>query len=89
MTSKSEKERERRRAAEMAFDEALGARVKRHRIDAEMTQENLGNEIGKSFIQVSRMESGLVSVSTVDLVRMASVFRCKPSSLIDGLEVKL
>ena len=62
----------------------IGQRIKTHRIEKKLTQENVAEFLGISVSYVSRIERAAVKISLETLVKMASFLEVKPAFLIDG-----
>lgn len=55
-----------------AGDKTLGTRIRARRIEAQMSQAELGNRLGVSFQQVQKYEKGTNRVSAVRLAEIAT-----------------
>jgi putative transcriptional regulator len=70
-----------RESSEKAIQQELGARVARHRLNRNQTQEALAEEAGVSLRTVTRIESGQ-SVQLTNLIRLLRAL-----DLLENLEV--
>lgn len=64
----------------------VGMRVRERRIGLGIGQERLARELGITFQQVQKYESGANRVSASRLFRIAKVLQVKPSFLFEGYE---
>lgn len=87
MTKLTQKAKRTYRAAGWAFDRVVGARIRERRQAAQLSQDALGTKVGKTFSDISKYEKGQHSIEPYLLARMALALECKPSDLIDGIEV--
>lgn len=74
-----------RRESSAAFDQAVGARIRIRRREKEMTLAHVGMKVGCSSSQMARYEQGVNSTEPAMLARLADLFGCKASDLIDGI----
>lgn len=77
-----------RRAAAKAFDAAVGARLRTKRVERSMTQAQLAACTDFSESQIGRYETGETTTEPATLAKLAAIFGCKASDLIDGIEVR-
>lgn len=56
------------------FDRAIGARVRELRVKNSMSQTALGEELDVTFQQVQKYESGVNSVSLLQVLKLTGVF---------------
>lgn len=69
------------------FDE-LAARLKKRRIRAGLSQQDVANAVGLPFrVTVTEIEKGRRAVSALELARLAALYRTTPNRLLKGLEV--
>lgn len=61
-----------------------GARVAQARRDRRMTQEELGDRIGLTKGQISRIENGLSEITTARLRAIAKALGVNPRKLLDA-----
>lgn len=66
------------------WDQTIGARLRRARITRDMTQEKLGAELGYTFQQIQKYESGVNRVSTKTLVQVCKILDVPLSYFIDA-----
>lgn len=66
----------------MAESETIGARIRRHRLDAGMTQRDLATRASVGVPHISKVESDRESPSDELLRRLASVFEVDPDELL-------
>ena len=59
----------------------FGEAVKDHRLEIEMTQEDLSNKVGFSRPSVCNIENGRQRVSLDDVIKFAKSLKMKPSVL--------
>lgn len=62
----------------------LGARIRRHRQQAGLSQADLGEKLGVSYQQVQKYERGANRVSVETLVRLAKALGLPLSSFVDA-----
>lgn len=68
------------------IDQLLGATLKRIRLEAELSQQNLADKLGISFQQVQKYESGANRISASRLYDIAKIFNVPVSDLFDGVD---
>ena len=61
----------------------LGKHVKKVRLEAGFTQEELANEIGIEISQISRIERGILNTSVSTIHAIASALEVETKSLFD------
>lgn len=64
----------------------LGRSIANSRVEAGLTQDRLGQEVGRGSITVSQWEAGIRSPSILDLVRIARACRKPISALMCALD---
>jgi transcriptional regulator with XRE-family HTH domain len=64
----------------MQFARQIGQRVRARRLDVPMTQKQLADELGVTYQQVQRYESGADQMSTSRLNQIALVLEMSPGS---------
>lgn len=67
---------------ESQFMARLGDAIKRRRVEAEMTGDELGRAIGITGATQFHREAGRVSMPVEDLARYAAALGCKPADLV-------
>ena len=67
------------------IDVHIGARLQRLRLARDMAQAELGRQLGVSFTQVQKYESGANRVSATRLFQIAKVFEVPIGSFFEGL----
>ncbi len=77
-----------RRREASVFDKAVGERLRARRLNAFLSLEDVADKTGFSLSQISRFERGECTCEASTLAKLARVFRCKVSDLIDGIEVQ-
>jgi transcriptional regulator with XRE-family HTH domain len=65
----------------MTEAESFGARIRRHRLDAGMTQRVLAGEVGVGVPHISKVEADRENPSDDLIVRLAKVFDADPDEL--------
>jgi transcriptional regulator with XRE-family HTH domain len=68
---------------EINYKEAVGARIKNLRLQAELSQETLSDRCGIYRTYLSRIESGSANPTLVVLVALAHSLEVKPYELLD------
>jgi transcriptional regulator with XRE-family HTH domain len=68
------------------LDVQIGARVRKYRLQAKMSQKDLGSKIGCSFQQVQKYETGSNHISAPRLILTAEALGVPPGLLISGVE---
>lgn len=61
---------------------AFGERVRKQRVKMKLTQAALARRVGRTAADIERIESGLVNVKLVTLVRLARALDIPPSDLV-------
>jgi transcriptional regulator with XRE-family HTH domain len=64
-----------------AIDKYIGARMREQRLALEITQDRLGNELGVSFQQIQKYESGKNRVSAARLFYICKALNLSLSSM--------
>ncbi len=67
-------------------DQHVGQRIKNRRLHMELSQTNVGIELGISFQQVQKYEVGSNRVSASKLYRLSKVLSVGPSYFFAGLD---
>jgi transcriptional regulator with XRE-family HTH domain len=65
------------------YKEAVGARIKNLRLEADLSQETLSDRCGIYRTYLSRIESGSANPTLVVLVALAHSLGVKPYELLD------
>ena len=63
-----------------AYDVAVGARIRYHRLQAGISQEKLGEALGLTFQQIQKYEKGTNRCAPSRLVMMAKLFKININS---------
>ena len=66
-----------------ALDKYIGARMREQRLALEMSQELLGRELGVSFQQIQKYESGKNRVSAARLFEICKALNVSLSSMFE------
>jgi DNA-binding XRE family transcriptional regulator len=66
-----------------AIDAYIGARMRERRLALEMSQDQLGNELGVSFQQIQKYESGQNRVSAARLFDICKALNVSLSSMFE------
>jgi transcriptional regulator with XRE-family HTH domain len=74
-------------AADLAFHQALGAAVRRRRVEKGLPMKTLADHLGVSHQQLQKWETGVNRISALDLTRTASRLDCSVNELISDLGV--
>jgi transcriptional regulator with XRE-family HTH domain len=69
--------------AKRAEDKIVGGRVKKRRLQIDMSQDALGKAVGLSFQQVQKYENGHNRISVVRLLDIAKALGVTPGYLLD------
>ncbi len=69
------------------MSKAFGALLRKKRIMAGMSQDNVAQEIGVTFQQVQKYENGTNRISLPRLVQMANVIGFNPADMFDIGEI--
>lgn len=64
---------------------AFGKRVRQHRRDLGLTQEQLAEKAGMHFTYIGSIERGQRNVSLVNILRIAKALKVDPGDLLRGL----
>lgn len=64
------------------YAKALGKNIQKRRLALEMSQEDLGNALGVSDTQISRVELGKTNVTVASLRKIAEALNTKPAKLL-------
>ena len=75
------------RAKFAVADQEVGRRIRLHRMNAELTQQQLGDALGVSFQQIQKYEKGANRVAAGRLVEIARVLNCSVEDIL-GADVK-
>lgn len=78
--------REVRDAAEMAYREAAGARLRTKRTQSGLSAQRLANELGIDLSKYNDLEAGRSSPTMQSYVRLASLLSCQPGDLLPRLD---
>jgi transcriptional regulator with XRE-family HTH domain len=65
-----------------AFDQAVGARIRRHRVGQELTQQQLADLLQLARTSITNVEGGNQPLSAWLLWRIADILRCTPMDLL-------
>lgn len=68
------------------LDVALGARIRRRRMEIGFSQEDLARRIGISFQQIQKYEQGVNRVSFSRLVEIAHALNCTVMYMVGDLD---
>lgn len=63
----------------------LGARVRARRIELRLSQERLGQRIGKLGNEIGKIERGEKDTAVSTVVRLAEALGLDPGELVEGL----
>lgn len=63
----------------------LGARVRARRIELRLSQERLGQRIGKLGNEIGKIERGEKDTAVSTVVRVAEALGLDPADLVEGL----
>jgi DNA-binding XRE family transcriptional regulator len=63
----------------------VSARLKKMRIDAEMTQDQLASKAGLERKTINRIENGHFSPNLSSLIRICNALKVKPSQVLEGI----
>lgn len=74
------------RKATAAVPKSLGAVLKEHRIQSNMTQEYIAEQLGVSRQAVSKWETGASDPSTANLLALAKLYGVSPGELLKNTE---
>jgi transcriptional regulator with XRE-family HTH domain len=66
-----------------AIDRYIGARMREQRLVLKMSQEQLGRELGVSFQQIQKYESGVNRVSAARLYSICKALNVSLSSMFE------
>jgi transcriptional regulator with XRE-family HTH domain len=66
-----------------AIDRYIGARMREQRLELKMSQERLGQELGVSFQQIQKYESGKNRVSAARLFVICKALNVSLSSMFE------
>jgi transcriptional regulator with XRE-family HTH domain len=66
-----------------AIDRYIGARMRAQRLALKMSQEQLGRELGVSFQQIQKYESGVNRVSAARLYNICKTLNVSLSSMFE------
>lgn len=65
-------------------DKYIGQRLRARRLQAGISQQDLGEALGVSFQQIQKYEKGVNRVSTATLIAIAGVLQVEPSHFYAG-----
>jgi transcriptional regulator with XRE-family HTH domain len=65
-------------------DSYIGGRIRALRIECNISQTELGRQLGISFQQIQKYEKGVNRISAATLIEIARVFNVAPAALLDG-----
>ena len=68
-----------------AVDVAVGRRIRLHRMNAKLSQTELGNHIGVTFQQVQKYEKGVNRVGAGRLTQIAAILNVPITTFFDGV----
>jgi transcriptional regulator with XRE-family HTH domain len=71
-----------------AIDRYIGARMRAQRLALKMSQEQLGRELGVSFQQIQKYESGVNRVSAARLYSICKTLNVSLSSMFERYPTK-
>lgn len=71
-----------------AVDKAIGVKIRSRRQALGMPLRELADELGLTFQQVQKYETGASSISASRLLSVAEVLNCRPSSLLPSVSVR-
>lgn len=63
----------------------VSARLKRMRLDAEMTQGELATKAGLERKTINRIENGHFSPNLSSLIRICNALKVRPSKILEGI----
>ena len=69
-------------------DKEIGQRIRLRRVEVEMSQHTLAEELGLSFQQIQKYEMGVNRVNTQRLQQIATALRIPISFFYDGANAK-
>jgi transcriptional regulator with XRE-family HTH domain len=65
-------------------DVYIGGRIRARRIEFDISQGELGEQIGVSFQQIQKYEKGANRISVATLIEIARILKVAPAALLDG-----
>ncbi|WP_434661480.1 helix-turn-helix transcriptional regulator [Paraburkholderia sp. A3BS-1L] len=68
--------------------ELVGRAIAKHRVESDLTQEQVAEQLGIGNEAVSRMERGLVMPTVARLVELAEIFECDAADLLTGASTR-
>ena len=68
------------------YAKSLGAVIKKHRMECQMTQEFVAETIGVSRQAVSKWENGSSDPSTTNLIALANLFDITPEEMLKEIQ---
>lgn len=71
------------------FTAELAKRIAEKRVAAQLTQENVAEQLGIGMEAVSRIERGLVIPNVLRLAELAGIFNCRTDELLEGTSLNL
>ncbi len=69
----------------MNRQQQIGQKIRSARLEARLTQEELGKKIGYSAMGVSYLENGTRSIKLADLTTIAEILKVTESYLLDTI----
>jgi transcriptional regulator with XRE-family HTH domain len=70
------------------IDKLVGHNIRIHRLDAGLSQTDLGKHIGVTFQQVQKYENGVNRVGSGNLFKIASALNLSVAALFQGVDDK-
>lgn len=68
-----------------SIDVAVGRRIRLHRMNAKLSQTELGNQIGVTFQQVQKYEKGVNRVGAGRLTQIAAILNVPITAFFEGV----
>lgn len=68
------------------IEKRIGAHVRRRRLDAGLTQEDLGRKVGVSYQQIQKYETGMNRIAVSTLMRIAAAMNTTTAELVEAVE---
>ena len=72
---------------EVVVNKHIGARIRKRRIELQMTQTNLGNHLPTSFQQIQKYEKGTNAVSSPKLLYLSLALKVPVSYFFEGFDI--
>ena len=69
---------------ETIISQHIGKKIRKRRIELEMTQTDLGNHLPTSFQQIQKYEKGTNAVSSLGLLRLANFLKVPITYFYEG-----